>query len=156
MSPLLNFDGNIHNRSISNVHILHVAGNRNENHFYAAPAIDLTAPIPLPDDLRKAIDKNPSLRRMLGVAMAFHGCPSVLQIARVLGLKWTDVGAALKPICSYFEYLDVAMSFNSDVKPRQILRDCLLKRAGTVWLDAGKYHNLVAQWCLIRQTLDAK
>ncbi|KAJ7602704.1 hypothetical protein DFH06DRAFT_1488640 [Mycena polygramma] len=114
-------------------------------------------PTPLPDDLGKAIAKNRSLRPILGVAMAFHGSPSVLQIARVLDLKWeAEVSAALKPISSYFEHLDSPIKFNSDVRPRQILRDSLLKRAGTVWLDAGKYHNFVARWCLVRQTLDAK
>ncbi|KAJ6462383.1 hypothetical protein C8R47DRAFT_1158454 [Mycena vitilis] len=151
--PLTDFS----NRSIANVSILQVAGNRNENHFYAAaPTTDPTTPTPLPDDLRKAISKNPTLRPILGVAMAFHGGASVLQIARVRDLKWTEVSAALKPISSYFEHLDSPIEFNSDVRPRQILRDCLLRRAGMVWLDAGKYHNLVAQWCLVRQTLDAK
>ncbi|KAJ7602855.1 hypothetical protein DFH06DRAFT_1488586 [Mycena polygramma] len=155
--PLINSDGTISNRSIANVSILQVAGNRNENHFYSAPTTDPTTPTPLPDDLRKAIAKNRSLRPILGVAMAFHGSPSVLQIARVLDLKWeAEVSAALKPISSYFEHLDSPIKFNSDVRPRQILRDSLLKRAGTVWLDAGKYHNFVARWCLVRQTLDAK
>jgi hypothetical protein len=91
------------------------------------------------------------------VAIVFHDTPSILQISRVLGVEWTDVSAALKPISSesYFDHLDL-LDYNSDVKPRQNLKDSLLQRTGTVWLDPAKYHFLVAQWCLGDQTFDAR
>ncbi|KAJ6580746.1 hypothetical protein B0H19DRAFT_484192 [Mycena capillaripes] len=144
-------NGNIHNHTINSLSIMHVAGNRNENYFYSAPATDSITPPPLPDDLDKNIDKNSRLRPILGVAIVFHDAPTVLQISRVLGLKWTEVGAALHPISSYFERFDSPIGFNSDVKPRKILKECLPQR-----VHPGKYHSLVAQWCLVGQKLDAR
>ncbi|KAJ6580745.1 hypothetical protein B0H19DRAFT_1060474 [Mycena capillaripes] len=144
-------DGNISNHIIDRVSFIHVAGNRIENHFHSASATESVTPPPIPEDLARYIDKNPRLRPILGVAIVFHDASTVLQISRVLGLEWTEVGAALHPISSYFECLDSPIGFNSDVKPRKILKECLSQR-----LHSGKYHSLVAQWCLVGQKLDAR
>ncbi|KAJ6471888.1 hypothetical protein C8R45DRAFT_1013482 [Mycena sanguinolenta] len=154
-SPSIDSDGNIRNHTIEHVSIIHVAGNRNETHFYSAAA-DPTAPPPLPEDFRKNIENNPRLRSILGVAMVFHDPPSALQISVILGLRWNEVGAALRPISSYLEPANSAINGNSDIKLRQVLKDCLLRRAGTVWIDAAKYHALVAEWCLVGQSRNAR
>ncbi|KAF7360635.1 hypothetical protein MVEN_00795200 [Mycena venus] len=156
-SPAIDSDGNIINRTINHVSILNVAGNRNENHFYSAPPVDATLPVPLPEDFRKHIESSPRLRSILGVSIVFHDPSSVLQISRVLKLHWTDVSAALKPILNYLDGLDSdTISYNSDIKLRQPLRDSLLRKVGTVWLDAAKYHALVAEWCLVGESRDAR
>ncbi|KAF7371173.1 hypothetical protein MSAN_00752800 [Mycena sanguinolenta] len=152
--PSIDSDGNIFNHTIEHVSIVHVAGNRNETHFYSAVA-DPTAAAPLPEDFRKNIENNPRLRSILGVAMVFHDPPSALQISVILGLRWNEVGAALRPISSYLEPPNSAINLNTDIKLRQALKDSLLRRAGTVWIDAAKYHALIAEWCLVGQSRNA-
>lgn len=113
---------------------------------------------PPPDNLLKAIQKNSQrLLPILGVAIAFQTPPSVLQISRVLDLKWTEVRDTLKPISSYLERLDSRINHASDVTLPKNLKHALLQRSGTYWIDEGKYHGILARWCLTgKRTLDPR
>ncbi|KAJ7792305.1 hypothetical protein B0H14DRAFT_2624052 [Mycena olivaceomarginata] len=117
------------------------------------PSLDPTIPAPLPEGFRKNANGNPLLHAILGVATVFHDPPSVLQISLILGVQWTKVGATIQPIAPYFEHLESTINFNSDVKLRQALKDSV---AGAVWLDAPKYHALVAKWCLTGKSPHAR
>jgi UDP-3-O-[3-hydroxymyristoyl] glucosamine N-acyltransferase len=68
-------------------------------------------------------------------------------------VQWTEVGATIQPIAPYFEHLESTINFNSDIKLWQALKDSI---AGAVWLDAPKYHALVAKWCLTGKSPHAR
>ncbi|KAF7345548.1 hypothetical protein MVEN_01573500 [Mycena venus] len=106
----------------------------------------------IPDDLYRNVEQNPHLRSILGVIIVFQETPSVLQVSRVLGLQWTDVRTELKPILRYFDGLDTTINYNSNVRLRQPLKEEVLQLIGT----SQKYHGLVAQWCLVGPTPDAR
>ncbi|KAJ7832776.1 hypothetical protein B0H14DRAFT_3142818 [Mycena olivaceomarginata] len=139
---------NFINHTVEHVSIM---ANWNEKHF--PPSLDPTIPAPLPEGFRKNANGNPLLHAILGVATVFHDPPSVLQISLILGVQWTKVGATIQPIAPYFEHLESTINFNSDVKLRQALKDSV---AGAVWLDAPKYHALVAKWCLTGKSPHAR
>ncbi|KAJ7114012.1 hypothetical protein C8R44DRAFT_796094 [Mycena epipterygia] len=113
---------------------------------------------PPPDSLLKAIEKNSQrLLPILGVATVFQTPPSVLQISRVLDLKWTEVRDALKPITPHLERLESRINHSSDVALPKNLKNALVQRTGTHWIDAGKYHGILARWCLTgKRTLDPR
>ncbi|KAJ7327993.1 hypothetical protein DFH08DRAFT_967764 [Mycena albidolilacea] len=129
----------------------------NPNGPDSAPAIDPTTSAPLPENLQEIIQRNPQLLRILGVAIVFDGSPSVLQISRAIGLECAEVGAALKPISSYLDDLDLIVDSNSTITLCKAIEGSLLRRVGTFWIDPAKYHSQVAQWCLVgRRTLDIR
>ncbi|KAJ7155856.1 hypothetical protein C8R46DRAFT_1226928 [Mycena filopes] len=125
-----------------------------------APIPDLS-PFPTPsllsDDFYARIRDNPRLLPIFGVAIVFHGHPSVLQISRVLGVRPAEVTAALKPLSLYLDSLVSPVDHFSNVVLRNDVKDALLRRSAPLWVDAAKSHALVARWCLIgRRTLDAR
>ncbi|KAJ7748689.1 hypothetical protein B0H16DRAFT_1725501 [Mycena metata] len=108
-------------------------------------------------DLYTRIRDNLQLLSIFGVAIVFHDPPSVLQISRVLGLRWADITAALKPVSSYLDTFVSVVDHSSEVKLRSNVKNLLLRRAGSLWIDAEKYHSLVARWCLVgKKSLDAR
>ncbi|KAJ7749659.1 hypothetical protein B0H16DRAFT_1844806 [Mycena metata] len=111
----------------------------------------------LSHDLYTRIRDNLQLLSIFGVAIVFHDPPSVLQISRVLGLRWADITAALKPVSSYLDTFVSVVDHSSEVKLRSNVKNLLLRRAGSLWIDAEKYHSLVARWCLVgKKSLDAR
>lgn len=154
---LINSEGNIFGRTIESVTNIRVGGNYNEINIYSFRADD-PAPPTLPDVLHRNLQNNSRLLLpILGVALAFRAPPSLLQISRVLGLEWTDVRDALKPISAYLERLDWPINPSSDVRLPQFLADFLLRRTGTLWIDPAKYHAILACWCLTgKRALDAR
>ncbi|KAJ7467767.1 hypothetical protein B0H11DRAFT_2284255 [Mycena galericulata] len=139
------------------VNMIHVNGNYITSEIIYQPGVDATAS-PLPGTLHRTIQRNAErLLPIFGVAMAFHTPPSVLQISRVLDLKWTEVRDAVKPISSYLESLDSPINFYSDIRLPGYLKGFLLQRSGTLWIDPAKYHAIVARWCLVGQrSVDAR
>ncbi|KAF7371176.1 hypothetical protein MSAN_00753100 [Mycena sanguinolenta] len=113
------------------------------------PTFDLV----IPDDVFKHIDDNPSLLAILGVTIVFRNPPSVLQISRVLGMPWTGVQVALETISPYLPGLDSAIDWNSNIELPRSLKDSILQRDQ---FSTRYYHGLVAKWCLVSQTLDAR
>ncbi|KAF7345553.1 hypothetical protein MVEN_01574000 [Mycena venus] len=106
----------------------------------------------IPEDFRENIEKNSRLCSILGVTIAFQETPSVHQISRILGLQWTDVGTALKPFRSHFDGLDATINYNSNVRLQQLPKEEVLQMVG----PSEKYHSLLAQWCLVGPTPDAR
>ncbi|KAJ7792307.1 hypothetical protein B0H14DRAFT_3499414 [Mycena olivaceomarginata] len=126
---MIDTDENFFNHTIEHVSIVHIAGNRNETHFHAAPSVDPTSRSSSGRPSQKYREQTPP-SSILGVAIAFHDPPCVLQISLILRVQWTQVGAPIWPISSYFEHLNPTINFNSDVKLRPVLKDFLVRKPG--------------------------
>ncbi|KAK7031803.1 hypothetical protein R3P38DRAFT_3507920 [Favolaschia claudopus] len=94
---------------------------------------------------------DPLLLHILGISAVFHDPPSVLQISRLLGMDWKQVAATLEPVFSHFEDTSTSITYSSNVKFPQSFEESILTQ-----IDIAKYHALVAQWCLIGNTPDAR
>ncbi|KAJ6504470.1 hypothetical protein DFH09DRAFT_1375346 [Mycena vulgaris] len=152
--------GNIVRQRIESVTNIRVGGNYHEINIYSSPD-DNTATTPvLPEILYRPIQNDSQrLLPILGVAIVFHDPPSILQISRVLGLDWTEVRDALRPISKQLALArpDSPIGFSSNVKLPSYLRDFLLERTGNLWIDPETCHSILARWCLTgQQTFDPR
>ncbi|KAJ6504472.1 hypothetical protein DFH09DRAFT_289565 [Mycena vulgaris] len=148
--------GNVVNCNIGNIRLTNVGGNYHEINIYPSSDDNTVATPVLPEILSSIQNDSQRLLPIFGVAIAFHDPPSILQISRVLELKWTEVRDALRPIYAGLG-LDSPLDFSSNVKLPSNLRVFLLERTGMLWVDPATYHNILARWCLTGQrTLDPR
>ncbi|KAJ7113963.1 hypothetical protein C8R44DRAFT_229551 [Mycena epipterygia] len=120
--------------------IVNLMQQRNTDHppSYAITDVD---PV-IPNDVRRIAEEDfDRLLPILGVFTVIQEPPSIRQIACVLSVDENSVQQVWGPISSYLDGLD------SDGRAR-CLKFLETHRDGTSSLDASKYHNLVAQWCL--------
>ncbi|KAJ7138612.1 hypothetical protein C8R46DRAFT_610283 [Mycena filopes] len=107
--------------------------------------------------LRKIMLANRKLISILGVALAFREPPSVLQIARVLEMKWEDVAPLVALVAAYLDRLDTPVKRNSNVRIPHLIQTALVQRTGALWVEPRVYHTRIARWCLVGQRkLDAR
>ncbi|KAJ6521004.1 hypothetical protein DFH09DRAFT_1331491 [Mycena vulgaris] len=144
---------------IESVTNIRVGGNYHEINIYHSPE-DNTAATPVVPKILYRRTQNDSQRLLpiLGVTIVFHGPPSILQISRDLGLKWTVARDALRPISAELGLArpDSPIGFLSNINLPRCLRDFLLERSRRLWIDPATYHSILARWCLTgQQTLDS-
>ncbi|KAJ7483473.1 hypothetical protein FB451DRAFT_1234700 [Mycena latifolia] len=155
-SPVKDAQGNIWGHTIENLTNIAVQRDYNEINIYSSPN-DGPASSSLPEVLYRNIQKDSQhLLPILGVAIAFLAPPSVLQISRVLGRKWTDVRDALEPISSSLHHIALPIGFAAEVKLPQYLENFLRQRTEALWVDLPESHALLARWCLTQQTRDPR
>ncbi|KAJ7147710.1 hypothetical protein C8R43DRAFT_1195573 [Mycena crocata] len=162
--PLIDGNGNVVGHTIGELSLMQVNGNFTNVNINIQPAFAFehesmandSDSAPLHDHLHKLILKNSRTVPVLGVAMAFHKPPSLLQIARVLGLEWTDVQDALKLMSPHLDLPNLSDPA-VDVDLPKYLTSSLLQRTGPLWIDLAKYHASIARWCLVgKRTIDAR
>ncbi|KAK7031800.1 hypothetical protein R3P38DRAFT_3187522 [Favolaschia claudopus] len=131
----------------------------------SAPATAPSDPVPLPPTYTASVNDAPGLTQIdysdpsfdplllhiLGISAVFHDPPSVLQISRLIAMDWKQVAATLEPVFSHFEETSTSITYSSNVKFPQSFEESILTQ-----IDIAKYHALVAQWCLIGNTPDAR
>ncbi|KAF7367130.1 hypothetical protein MSAN_00972700 [Mycena sanguinolenta] len=112
------------------------------NNFYYPEAGRTRNSHPNLEGLRPQIKNHRHLLRIVGVAIAFRGPPSVLQISEVLGLPEEEVCQSIRAVTNYLRTpveiggkIRLPEAFSSDM-----YRSCLP--------TIGAAHGCIARWCL--------
>ncbi|KAJ7896279.1 hypothetical protein B0H14DRAFT_2678916 [Mycena olivaceomarginata] len=128
-------------------HVEQVNLNNYTHHHYYVSHINAGNATPLPSQAVTIINSDPRLLPILSVAVVFrHPGASVLQISRVLEMDQGEVAMALQPFLGYLK--SPPTDFSSEIKIPLELKDALIYRTGKPKVNARKYHELVAKWCL--------
>ncbi|KAJ7113957.1 hypothetical protein C8R44DRAFT_229544 [Mycena epipterygia] len=123
--------------------ILREGGEGEASHLPAYTAVD-AEPV-IPEHITRIAEENfDRLLPILGVFTVFQEPQSTRQIAHVLDLGENDVQDVWEPISSYI----AGLGTDAQARCLKFLEKLLCRRDGLSSIDAAKYHNLVAQWCL--------